>query len=180
MYNGQLRNDIIVRKGDNIDKNSYHFQSNSTVDCLPIDAYPFGPLDILLDLCYTIDKQSKGGRQMSALQKKTEYILMNKDCRVLSFLCIRNEYDEPTFQELQWFVEYRPIGYKSLTGFLERRKAPKHREHIQRLLERFGCDDLEGFLNVTHAVSLNDTFWVKRADRDISWDQVSLYGYETA
>ena len=42
---------------------------------------------------------------MSVFQKKTEYILMNKDCRVLSFLCIRNEYDEPTFQELQWFVE---------------------------------------------------------------------------
>ena len=89
---------------------------------------------------------------MSVLQKKTEYILMNKDCRVLSFLCCRNEYDEPTFQELQWHVDYRPIGYKTLAGFLERRKAPKHREHIQRLLERFGCDDLEGFLNVTHAV----------------------------
>ena len=138
----------------------------------------FGLLDILSEFCYTIGKQSKGGRQMSVLQKKTEYILMNKDCCVLSFLCIRNEYDEPTFQELQWHVDYRPIGYKTLAGFLERRKAPKHREHIQRLLERFGCDDLEGFLNVTHAVSLNDTFWVKRADRDICWDQVSLYRNE--
>ena len=115
---------------------------------------------------------------MSVLQKKTEYILMNKDCRVLSFLCCRNEYDEPTFQELQWHVDYRPIGYKTLAGFLERRKAPKHREHIQRLLERFGCDDLEGFLNVTHAVSLNDTFWVKRTDQDICWDQTSLYRNE--
>ena len=74
MYNGQLRNDIVVRKGDNIDKNSCHFQSNPTVDCLPIDAYPFGPLDILLDLCYTIGKQSKGGERMSVFQKKTEYI----------------------------------------------------------------------------------------------------------
>ena len=62
---------------------------------------------------------------MSVLQKKTEYVLMNKDCRVLSFLCCRNEYDEPTFQELQWYASYRPIGYKTLTGFLERRKAPK-------------------------------------------------------
>lgn len=115
---------------------------------------------------------------MVEFQKKTEYILMNKDCCVLSFLCIRNAYDEPTFQELQWYVDYRPIGYKTLTGFLERRKAPKHREHIQRLLERFGCDDLEGFLNVTHAVSLNDTFWVKQAESDICWNQVSLYQNE--
>lgn len=115
---------------------------------------------------------------MVEFQKKTEYILMNKDCCVLLFLCLRNEYDEPTFQELQWYVDYRPIGYKTLTGFLERRKAPKHREHIQRLLERFGCDDLEGFLNVTHAVSLNDTFWVKQANSDLCWNQVSLYQNE--
>lgn len=89
---------------------------------------------------------------MVDFQKKTEYILMNKDRGILLFLCLRNEYDEPTFQELQWYVDYRPIGYQTLTGFLERRKAPKHREHIQRLLERFGCDDLEGFLNVTHEI----------------------------
>lgn len=115
---------------------------------------------------------------MVEIQKKTEYILMNKDCCVLLFLCLRNEYDEPTFQELQWYVDYRPIGYKTLSGFLDRRKAPKHREHIQRLLERFGCDDLEGFLNVTHAVSLNDTFWVKQANSDLCWNQVSLYQNE--
>ena len=111
-------------------------------------------------------------------RKQTEYVLMNKDVPVLSFLCERNEFDEPTFQELVWYVAYRPIGYKSLTGFLERRKAPKHREHIQRLLERYGCDDLEGFLNVTHALSLNDTFWVKRQDSNLRWDQVSLYQNE--
>ena len=102
-------------------------------------------------------------------RKQIEYVLMNKDVPVLSFLCERNEFDEPLFQELVWYVAYRPIGYKSLTGFLERRKAPKHREHIQRLLERYGCDDLEGFLNVTHALSLNDTFWVKRQDSDLRW-----------
>ena len=111
-------------------------------------------------------------------RKQTEYVLMNKDVPVLSFLCERNEFDEPLFQELVWYVAYRPIGYKSLTGFLERRKAPKHREHIQRLLERYGCDDLEGFLNVTHALSLNDTFWVKRQDSGLRWDQVSLYQNE--
>ena len=115
---------------------------------------------------------------MASYQNKNEYLLMNKDRPVLSFLCSRNVFDEPEFQELFWHVPYRPIGYKTLTGFLERRKAPKHREHIQRLLERFGCDDLEGFLNVTHAVSLNDTFWVKKADGDLCWDQVSLYRNE--
>lgn len=115
---------------------------------------------------------------MAIYGNRTEYVLMNKDRSILSFLCSRSEFDEPSFQELFWHVAYRPIGYKSLTGFLERRKAPKHREHIQRLLERFGCDDLEGFINVTHAVSLNDTFWVKKAESDLCWNQVSLYRNE--
>ena len=74
-------------------------------------------------------------------RKQIEYVLMNKDVPVLSFLCERNEFDEPIFQELFWHVAYRPIGYKSLVGFLERRKAPKHREHIQPLLVRYGCAD---------------------------------------
>lgn len=107
-----------------------------------------------------------------------EYLLMNKNTPVLSFSLSKNEFEELSLQEQQWFVVYRPIGYKSLEGFLERRKAPKHREHIQRLLERYGCDDLEGFLNVTHAVSLNDTFWVKKAGSDLSWQNVSLYQNE--
>lgn len=55
-----------------------------------------------------------------------------------------------------------PSGYRGLAAFLEHRKAPKHREHIRQLLEQYGCDDLEGFLQVTRALSLNDTFWVKR------------------
>ena len=107
-----------------------------------------------------------------------EYLLMNKNTPVLSFSLSKNEFEELCLQERQWFAAYRPIGYKSLEGFLERRKAPKHREHIQRLLEQYGCDDLEGFLNVTHAVSLNDSFWVKKADCDLSWENVSLYQNE--
>lgn len=30
-------------------------------------------------------------------------------------------------------------------------------------------------MNVTHALSLNDTFWVKAADADLQWRDVSLY-----
>lgn len=37
---------------------------------------------------------------------------------------------------------------------------------------------MEGFLNVTHAVSLNDTFWVKQANSDLCWNQASLHQNE--
>ena len=104
-----------------------------------------------------------------------EYILLNKDVPMLEFHCRRNEFDEPKFFEDHWHTTLRPIGYQNLTAFLEQRKAPKHRKHIQQLLEQYGCGDLEGFLQVTHALSLNDTFWVREADSALCWEDVSLY-----
>ena len=103
------------------------------------------------------------------------YTHLNQDIPVLDFTCRRNEFDEPEFFEGTWHVDYRPIGYRGLAAFLEHRKAPKHREHIRQLLEQYGCDDLEGFLQVTRALSLNDTFWVKRQGEVLQWRDVSLY-----
>ena len=104
-----------------------------------------------------------------------QYVLLNKDDPVLAFYCQRNDFEEPEFFEDQWLTSLRPIGYRGLAAFLEHRKAPKHRKHIQQLLEQYGCDDLEGFLRVTHALSLNDTFWVREADSPLTWREVSLY-----
>ena len=84
---------------------------------------------------------------------KTEFLLMNQTTFMLCFSCERNAFDEPEFEEIEWLTELRPIGYGSLNDFLARRQAPKHRRHIKELLERYGCDDLEGFLRVTHALS---------------------------
>ena len=107
-----------------------------------------------------------------------EYVLMKRDLPVLRFTCERNAFDEPEFMENEWLTDLRPIGYGKLGDFLARRQAPKHRKHIKELLERYGCDDLEGFLRVTHALSLNDTFWVKESNSDLCWDSVSLYQNE--
>ena len=87
-----------------------------------------------------------------------QYLLLNKDSVWL------NEYLEAFAYEDAWHTEQRPFGYRDLTDFLEQRKAPKHRAHIAELLKEYGCDTLEGFLRVTHALSLNDTFWVRPAD----------------
>ena len=112
---------------------------------------------------------------MTMPNEVSNYVLMNQDMPMLDFQCRRTEFGEPQFFEEQWHTDRRPIGYRSLASFLVRRKAPKHRKHIRQLLEQYGCDDLEGFLQVTHALSLNDTFWVRRADSSLNWRQVSLY-----
>ena len=106
---------------------------------------------------------------------KTSYILMNKDVPMLEFHCQRNEFDEPEFFEDQWLITSRPIGYHDLVAFLKQRRSPKHRKHIKQLLEQYGCDDLDVFLHTTHALSLNDTFWVREADSPLTWKDVSLY-----
>ena len=103
------------------------------------------------------------------------YQLMNKDNILLEFSCVRDEFDEPVFSEDLWESETRPIGFTSIISFLERRKAPKHREHIHELLANYGCDDIEGFIRVTHAASLNDTFWVREKGSAVKWEEISLY-----
>lgn len=104
-----------------------------------------------------------------------QYELMNKNTPLLLFACHQNEYGETEAWESAWRSEMRPLGYRTLLSFLERRRAPKHRKHIQQLLQKFGCEDLEGFLRVTHALSLNDTFWVREAGSMLTWEEVSLY-----
>ena len=106
---------------------------------------------------------------------ESEYLLMNRDAPVLRFLCRRNVFDEPEFYELERVSDALPIGYRNLEQFLSHRKAPKHRAHMQELLRRAGCEDLEGFIRVAHALSLNDTFWVREADSSLRWADVSLY-----
>lgn len=106
------------------------------------------------------------------------YCLMNKDTLLLEFTCTHNVFGEAECTERAWHSDLRPFGYRELTSFLERRKAPKHRANIQELLCRYGCEDLEGFLQVTHGVSLNDTLWVKPENSALKWCNVSLYQNE--
>ena len=115
---------------------------------------------------------------MSGFRSENVLFLMNKDEPVLMFSCQRNEFDEPVFAEIERYRHALPIGYKNPEQFLLQRKAPKHRAHIKALLERYGCDDLEGFIRVTHALSLNDTFWVKGEKDSLQWEDVSLFRNE--
>lgn len=104
-----------------------------------------------------------------------DYILMNKDAPYALFSCGQDEFGEEHAVLRKWYTDLRPIGLRSLTAWLEKRRAPKHRKHIEQLLEQYGCIGLEGFLRVTHALSLNDTFWVKGVRETLRWEDVSLY-----
>ena len=42
-------------------------------------------------------------------------------------------------------------------------------------MQEIGCDAIDGYVRLTHAITVNDTFWIKREDEDINWEQVSPY-----
>lgn len=99
------------------------------------------------------------------------YYLLNKDQKIAKF-SIDPLLDSITIEEQ--YIEL-PKWYGDLRVFIRNRRAPKHRENIKELLELSGCNTLTGFLDVSHALSLIDTFWVKSEDSNLTWDDVSLY-----
>lgn len=109
------------------------------------------------------------------MKKQREYFLMNQDEKVMLFTSAKNEYGEILLEEQDDFGFPLPLGFTDIQSFITHRQAPKHRKHILKLLRQAGCDDLEGFLEVSRALSLNDTFWVKSTDSQLCWREVSLY-----
>lgn len=102
-----------------------------------------------------------------------DFILMNKDVEIAYFSVI----EEDGFENVEVTKECcdYPSWLRPLDGFIRGRKAPKSRENIERLLEESGCDTLIGYLSITHALSLIDTFWVKQISSNLTWRNVSLY-----
>jgi hypothetical protein len=99
---------------------------------------------------------------------------MNKDTRLASFKLTHEMATEGA--EFVEIYSQLPAWITNIYLFLVDRRAPKHREHIAKLLSIYDCNSLEGYLRVTHALSLNDTLWVKSdSDFDLRWDNVSLY-----
>lgn len=107
---------------------------------------------------------------------KDFYYLMNKDVKILEF-SIEIKLDL-VIEEVKRLSDRLPIGMTNLHEWLNGREAPKHRANIRKLLEQCGINNLKSYLDVTYALSLNDTFWVKKTDSILEWSKVSLYSNE--
>lgn len=103
-----------------------------------------------------------------------EYILMNKNVEIASF-AINDVID--SINVVKQFAKL-PYWISDLDTFIQNRRAPKHRENIAQLLQQSGCNTLRGFIDITHALSLIDTFWVRPIGSKLTWEQVSLYTHK--
>lgn len=110
-------------------------------------------------ICKEFMKNNKAGDKMS----KKCYVLRNKNNIVLPFTFEKNEFQETIFEQTEEEKAVLPYSFTSIQSFIERRREPKSRMHIAKLLQETGCDDFEKFIDVTMGLSLNDTFWMKQA-----------------
>lgn len=104
-------------------------------------------------------------------ERTVKYVLLNKDVVIAEFE-VDTIFDTITVAEQ--FVDL-PYWFDDIGNFIRNRRAPKQRENIEELLRLSGCDTLQGFLDISHALSLVDSFWVKRPDSELCWKNVSLY-----
>lgn len=100
-----------------------------------------------------------------------EYYLLNKN-EILASFHVDDSIDMPMIDSV---IGTFPAWISNLRAFITGRRAPKNRENIAELLKLSGCDTLRGYLDITHALSLIDTFWVKPIYSSLSWENVSLY-----
>lgn len=102
------------------------------------------------------------------------YQLMNKDSVVATY-----EEDfrlgEYVYHEAERTGSYFPYGFMSINDWIDGRQIAKHRQPIEKLLRKLDMIDRHNFISMARCLSLTDTFWMKRADEDLKWDDVSLY-----
>ena len=102
------------------------------------------------------------------------YQLMNRDIVIAMY---REEQclDDYCYSEIERFGSYLPYGFIDINDWIDGRQAAKHRAPIEKLMRALGLITRHDFVNAVHCLSLTDTFWMKRADEELSWEEVSLY-----
>lgn len=67
------------------------------------------------------------------------------------------------------------VTKETLDTFLYGRFAAKHKKHIRDILIDNNADNTKGYFDLTHGVSVNDTYWVKEDTTNLNWNDVSPY-----
>lgn len=104
------------------------------------------------------------------------YFLMNKNTIVATYdVKTHTEFSDSGFFEQKQLFGKLPLGFKDINTWIDARKASRHNHHLQAVMRQLGCDSNEGFVQATHAATINDTFWIRSSREKVSWEQISLY-----
>lgn len=105
--------------------------------------------------------------------EKWFYCLMNKDEKILEFE-IQKGFDFSII-EVKRFTDKLPIGFTTISNWVNNRQAPHSRENRDELFTECLISNVKDFIDVSKALSLNDSFWIKSKDElDLTWNKVNL------
>lgn len=102
------------------------------------------------------------------------YQLMNKDV-VVAIYEEEIRLDNYRYVEVERCDPYLPYGFVDINDWIDGRQIAKHRASIEKLMRELGLTTRRDFIATARCLALTDTFWMKRADEGISWNDVSLY-----
>ena len=74
----------------------------------------------------------------------------------------------------------KPVAVTDLTllKWIERRKAPKNRHFVEKILA--AIDDSSNplkYVDVSYALSLNDSYWITKESLNLDWNKINLYSF---
>lgn len=70
------------------------------------------------------------------------------------------------------------ITDQTLLKWIERRKAPKNRQFVEKILS--AIDDSSNplkYVDVSYALSLNDSYWITKESLNLNWNKINLYSF---
>ncbi len=102
------------------------------------------------------------------------YQLMNKDDVVATY-SEKEDLGEFYYEEVERVGHYMPYGFIGINDWIDGRQIAKHRASIGKLMRELGLTTRRDFIGAARCLSLTDTFWMKRANEDLHWSEVSLY-----
>lgn len=119
---------------------------------------------------------------MRIFRKKSVYVLMHKDIEVL-----KADYDivSHQFSEIIEICNeaHVPVGCRKhgdvalhrLNYWYIRRSIPGYRVGLRNLSESLHISHPMDLVEYTHAVSLSDTYWLRKEEENIAWKDVCFY-----
>ena len=102
------------------------------------------------------------------------YQLMNKNTVVATYK-EEKRIDDFRYTEVERIDPYLPYGFIDINDWIDGRAIAKHRTSIEKLMRELGLTTRHDFIGMIRCLSLTDTFWMKREDEALTWDDVSLY-----
>lgn len=102
------------------------------------------------------------------------YQLMNKDTVVATYE-EKERLDDFAYELVEQYDPYLPYGFAGIDDWIDGRQIAKHRASIEKLMRELGLTTRRDFIAMARCLSLTDTFWMRRADEDVAWNNVSLY-----